>query len=187
MAKQSRTPLTTTPDYEPFLQLDLRDGETSITCWHESQGSGRPPEQYYGIIREYPLSQVVFREEVLGLIEGELAPMLERVFSGGRVEYDGHGDRRIGVLDDDALAAENEIQEILDGAGASVEDERALITPGEWFENVPAECAGRSDAELYEMADRELDEGLEDGWIMDETEMTDYLEWQRDNGDNLER
>jgi hypothetical protein len=116
-----------------YIALDLRDGQV----WADYDGEvGTPPAVpatvWHGIVRRYTIPPLQAAEA--NALMRELRPLLERVYRGGDIEWDGSNHR--GVLSADALAAEAEIESVIErdyswgGGGGTV----AWVQAHDWLE-----------------------------------------------------
>ncbi|PJE97136.1 hypothetical protein CUT44_14230 [Streptomyces carminius] len=90
-----------------YLQLGLEDGILHAS-YDALIGNGAPPEVFHGRERRYYLPTVLTGDGANKLMH-ELAPLAQRVVDGGEVRW--NGNNFVGVLNEDARAAEDEIQE----------------------------------------------------------------------------
>lgn len=146
-------------NYEPqpvYVALDLADG----ALYADYQAGGTPMRVWLGQVRTWSIPPLV-GDEATALLE-HIAPLAQRVLDGSAIETDPRTGDRVGVLNDDAAAAEREIYEIIqrwceDPAARVVEE----ISVGDWYSHCdtdPCEEIGltaeTSDDELAQVVAR---------------------------------
>jgi len=117
--------------YEPqpvYIALDLAGGE----LYADYQAGGTPMRVWLGQVRTWSIPPLV--ADAANELLREIAPLAQRILDGSDIEVDPRTGNRIGVLNDDAMAAEREICEVIenwreDPAIATVEE----IKAAEWY------------------------------------------------------
>jgi len=118
-------------NYEPqpvYISLDLADGELYADY---RATDGTPGRVWLGQVRVWEIPPLVADEanELLA----HIAPLAQRILDGSSIEVDSRTGDPVGVLDDDAMAAEEEIREIIqrwcEGQPRVVEEIRAA----DWY------------------------------------------------------
>lgn len=90
-----------------YILLDLRTGEV-VAKAASHPGSGTPMDVWLGQARRFRTAQTPTPEGMDSIID-DLWPLLEQVYEGGTIEWD--GSNHVGVLTEDAQRAEDEIRE----------------------------------------------------------------------------
>lgn len=91
-----------------YIELDLENGTLSAD-YDVAVGGGVPATVHNGIDRRYPIP--ILTGDAVNEAMRELLPLAERVHAGSSIEWDGRNN--VGELDEDAKAAEEEIEEAL--------------------------------------------------------------------------
>ncbi|MFO7253794.1 MAG: hypothetical protein DIU60_023890 [Actinomycetes bacterium] len=118
-------------NYEPqpvYVALDLADG----ALYADYQAGGTPMRVWLGQVRTWSIPPLV--ADAANELLQDIAPLAQRILDGAAIETDPRTGNRVGVLNDDAAAAEREIYEIIenwreDPAIATVEE----IKAAEWY------------------------------------------------------
>jgi hypothetical protein len=132
-----------------YLALDLRDGELSAS-YNPEIGSGIPASVFHHVVLWWPIPCLT-AAAANGLMR-ELAPLAQRMLTGGRVEWDRSND--VGVLTPDAQAAKQEIHELIADQAPDL-DQVSDLDAGDWFSegDLPdGLSADTTDDELAELA-----------------------------------
>lgn len=91
-----------------YIELDTQAG-TLHASYNAEVGNARPFSVHHGLDRRYGIP--VLTAEAANRVMREIAPLAERIIAGTKAEWDGNN--TVAVLNDDALAAEEEIEEHL--------------------------------------------------------------------------
>ena len=155
-----------------FIELDLEDG--TLSADYDGEIGGAVPFSVWhrrAIRWGIPLMTA---DAVNGLME-TILPLAQRVFDGAEIEWD--GSNLVGVYNDDADAAIEEIERI---CGAE-EGDLEVWEASEWLSAAEDELgvtADMDDDALNELADELEDNALDDGILLEDT--VDYLRRVRD-------
>jgi hypothetical protein len=164
---------------EAFVELDTLDGEISFGI--RPDHNSVPPAEYFGRYLRWDVRPDVRGSHLVPLAK-RLQPLMERVFDGCS---DGdHDGKPCTVLDEDALAASDEISSLLEDGG--------IIDPSDPFQVVEIRTVGdyvdvppdgltvkTTDAEIAKLANELESEADSDGIILDGS-MIDWLIELRD-------
>lgn len=101
-----------------YLELD-EHGMVSAE-WDSVVGNGQAPEHYYGRTKRWRLSPHLSGDMVNEFVHGEVLDLLKQIHVGHRVEWDGRN--HIGVLDDDAEAASDELEKLCEASAELCQD-----------------------------------------------------------------
>lgn len=141
-----------------FVSLDLEDGE--LTAGYNGgvgYGSERgvPESVWHGRTLRWDIPCLT-ADAANDLLE-QLTPLASRVLTGAKIQWDGNSN--VGVLDDDAAAAEVEIGSVCEAIGEDYPQVREWDA-ADWFAegDVPDVAADASDEALDELAERLRDE-----------------------------
>src|SRR5690606_1655454 len=96
--------------YQPqpvYVALDLADG----ALYADYQAGGTPMRVWLGQVRTWSIPPLV-GDEATALLE-HIAPLAQRVLDGSDIEVDPRTGDPVGVLNDDAAEAEQEIGKII--------------------------------------------------------------------------
>lgn len=91
-----------------YIELDTQAG-TLLATYNAEIGNGIPFSAYHGLDRRYSIP--IITAEAANHIMREIAPLADRVIAGTEAEWD--GSNTVAKLNDDAHAAEDEIEKIL--------------------------------------------------------------------------
>ncbi|MFD0352928.1 hypothetical protein ACFVHW_04150 [Streptomyces sp. NPDC127110] len=157
--------------FEPqnvYIELDLESGLLHAD-YNAEVGNAVPFEVFHGRTRRYPIGSgedgqhdgpVIPSAEGANRLLEQLRPLAERVLNGSAIEWDGNN--MVGRLDEDAVAAEEEILELLQGPDLGDDGVLEVWTVESMGEPWSADDAGitgqTSDAELAEIEERLLAE-----------------------------
>lgn len=94
---------------DAFIQLDLRAG-VMFADWDPEIGNGRPLSVYHGFKRHYRIP--LLTAEAANRIMQQIAPLASRILADWEEVWDGNN--HVAILGEDALAAEEEIERMLD-------------------------------------------------------------------------
>ena len=99
-------------------------------------GNGTPADVWQGVRLHWPVSPSVRGDALADLLRGDALPLLERIYTGHRIHWD--GSNNIGTLDADATDASESLQALLD----AMQSDESAIAPvwdaREWlFSNSP--------------------------------------------------
>jgi hypothetical protein len=125
---------------QAYLNLDLEDGEVSVTTGHY-QGDGIPMREWHGEIQSWKFGSTCISGEQLEKLVQKALPLLARVNDGGYIEWD--GSNHVGQLNEDASDAERELEDLLEQVEGDIEAWQA----GDWF------CEYRDSQFLQELSD----------------------------------
>ena len=155
----------------PYLELDLEDEKTPLYLGTVYGIDGTPESVWHGRRRRYWLPNNVNAEELTTDINaGVFDELFQRIVGGSEVVWD--GDNHVGRLNEDAKAAEEELEEELEG----YEDESiGLYEAGDWLQDSSTESLGvtasSTDEELAKKARALEEEARAEGavvvWIED--------------------
>jgi hypothetical protein len=161
-----------------YIELDLRDGE--VTASHDPNiGGGSTWLQRFGVMRTYKVPAEITGAALHRYVE-KITPMLERVSAGSEVYTDDAGDE-CGRLDDDAIAAEKEIDEVLSRVDSV--DECAPIAESKNYLGSVDDCgvtASTTDEELDAKTHELATQAATDGVCLDVDEVFEVLRYWRD-------
>lgn len=91
-----------------YIELDTQEG--SLHASYDSEiGNAVPFSVYHGLDRRYNIP--ILTADAANRVMQEIAPLADRVIAGTKAEWDGNN--TVAVLDDDARAAEEELEEHL--------------------------------------------------------------------------
>ena len=141
----------------PYLELDLTSPDKQIHIDTYCQIDGTPISVWHGVVRRYYLSPYTDAEALTTDINaGVFDDLFQRIVDGSEVEWDGAN--YVGRLNEDARAAEEELEKLLDDyADGTI----GLWDAGEWLQDSSDEDLGvtatSTDEELAKKA-RELEE-----------------------------
>jgi hypothetical protein len=141
----------------PYLDLDLTSPDKPIHIDACCQIDGTPISVWHGVVRRYWLSPKTDAEALTTDINaGVFDDLFQRIVDGSEVEWDGAN--YVGRLNEDARAAEEELEKLLDDyADGTI----GLWEAGEWLQDSSDEDLGvtatSTDDELAKKA-RELEE-----------------------------
>lgn len=92
-----------------FVQLDPEDG-TLLVDWSGEIGNAIPSTVYHNLVLRWDLPYAPTMDAARALLDS-IAPLAEQVRAGWRSEWDGRN--MVGKLDEDAAAADQQIQAII--------------------------------------------------------------------------
>lgn len=150
--------------------LDPENSVLWVQCDLTAGPGGRAPlEAMGGQRRRYPLwEEAPPTGRAANALLEQLAPLATRMVAGWRVER--RQGIRVGVLDEDAERAEEELEEEVSRISSSWQEEDlvASLEAGQWFESSPPEVkTTSSDEELVALRDQFEGEALEKGIILE--------------------
>ena len=117
-------------DAQPaYVSLDLKTGEIDARANGEI-GNAVPFSVWHRLVLRYSVPAEI-RGGALQALVADLLPLLERVYAGGEIRWD--GSNHVGSLDDAATDAEGEIRLRLDEIDAKA-DCVAVWSPEDWLE-----------------------------------------------------
>ncbi len=151
-----------------YLALDTRTG--AAWPWTDLMiGGSMSPDVWDGLVRRYEIPATITGPGLAALLR-TLAPLLERVWAGAAIAWDGQ--RTVARLDDDAIDAEGDIRLLTarDLPCAQGWDARAWLRGPSSPTVVCAEVGvtpETTDAALAEIAERLAREAEADGVILD--------------------
>ena len=132
-----------------YVELDLED-ETLTAESNPEIGNAVPFHVWHGHARRYGIPPLVadYANDLLD----EIAPLAMRVIAGYSRRWDGHN--YVAYLDDDAIAAEYEIERICEREAdeANAENTVASVDASDWLYTMKDEVQGKTDAELEALA-----------------------------------
>lgn len=108
----------TQPDYVEMT----KDGEVSADFSGEI-GNSQPADVWQGMRLQWSVVSSVRGAALATLLRGEALPLLERIYTGHRIHWDGSND--IGTLDADATDASESLQALLD----DMQSDESAIAP----------------------------------------------------------
>lgn len=91
-----------------YIELDTQDGTLHAT-YNSEIGNAVPFSVYHGLDRQYGIP--ILTADAANRVMQEIAPLADRIIAGTKAEWDGNN--TVAILDDDALAAEEELEEHL--------------------------------------------------------------------------
>lgn len=91
-----------------YIELDTQNGTLSAS-YNAEIGNAIPFTVHHGLDRRYGIP--VLTAEAANRVMEEIAPLADRIIAGTEAEWDGNN--TVAVLNDDALAAEEEIEKLL--------------------------------------------------------------------------
>ncbi|PZM93683.1 MAG: hypothetical protein DIU79_10680 [Actinobacteria bacterium] len=126
-------------NYEPqpvYINLDLADG----ALYADYRATNDTPMRVWlGQVRAWKIPPLV--ADAANELLKDIAPLAQRILDGSSIEVNPRTGDRVGVLDDDAMAAEWEIYEIIENwhedPTVSVVEE---ISVGEWYSGGDDPC-----------------------------------------------
>jgi hypothetical protein len=138
----------------PYLELDLEDERTPLYLGTVYGIDGTPISVWHGTTRRYWLPNNVNAEELTTDINaGVFDELFQRIVGGSEVVWD--GDNHVGRLNEDAKAAEEELEEELEGYA---DESIGLYEAGDWLQDSSDEdlgvTANSTDEELARIARR---------------------------------
>jgi hypothetical protein len=139
-----------------YIALDLESGQMWAS-YDANIGNGHSFDVHYGIERQYgiPLLTAAAANRVMA----ELRPLAERIIADSEVEWD--NGNRVGVLGEDAKAAEEELEEQL-GLGYDP-DQAQHFTPDDLIAVWPIDGAvNGSEVDEYDITAATTDQRLEE-------------------------
>ena len=171
------------------IALDLEDGQMWAD-YNAEIGSGIPASVYHGRTRWWGIPCLT--AAAANQLMADLKPLAERVLAGSEVEWDGNNN--VGILNDDASAAEQEIYALLEGISEVDYDRIYEYDAADWFTNAGEEApagltAATADRELSEMAAELEDEAktLHDNGYTVLLGVEEYLATKREEMRDQER
>jgi len=168
-----------------YIALDLADGE----LYADYQADNDIPARiWYGVVRTWPIPPLA-GDEANRLME-HIAPLAQRVLDGASIELGEREANRVGVLNEDAEQAEEQIyREIQDWCEDPTVQVVEEINVGDWYSHGDDPCeelgltAETTDDELPGIAAR-IEEDIcltAEGVVV----VRGALEWARDRRDEL--
>lgn len=110
-----------------YATLNLKTGAVSAD-YSGDVGNGMPAEVWHGRVRRYPINNHLTGAQTGELLDS-LLPVFQRILSGSEIVWDGNNN--VGVLNEDAAAAE---AELIERGELGADYEAALITDlREWL------------------------------------------------------
>ncbi|WP_371099897.1 hypothetical protein [Streptomyces sp. PU_AKi4] len=91
-----------------YIELDTQNG-TLLATYNSEIGNAVPFTVYHGLDRRYGIP--ILTADAANRVMEEIAPLADRVIAGTTVEWDGNNN--VAILDEDAQAAEEEIEKLL--------------------------------------------------------------------------
>jgi transcriptional regulator with XRE-family HTH domain len=91
-----------------YIELDTQAG-TLHASYNAEIGNAIPFSVYHGLDRRYGIP--ILTADTANRVMREIAPLADRIIAGTKAEWDGNN--TVAILNDDALAAEEEIEERL--------------------------------------------------------------------------
>jgi hypothetical protein len=88
--------------------------------WNAEIGNAVPARVWHGLVRRYALPSPYLSQAAIKRIMEDIAPLAVRVCDGFASRWDGHN--TVGVLNEDAMDAEEAIERILDNASVEEPD-----------------------------------------------------------------
>ncbi|MFF7335393.1 hypothetical protein [Streptomyces sp. NPDC008150] len=139
-----------------YIQLDTEAG-TLHADYDAEIGNAVPASVWHGIDRRYRIP--ILTADAANRVMEEIAPLADRIVAGTTTEWDGNN--HVAVMDDDAIAAEEELEEALGNGpssrGASVFSESDVVAV--W--DIDGAVNG-SEADDYDITPDTTDERLEE-------------------------
>lgn len=134
------------------IALDLEDGQMWAD-YNPEIGSGIPTSVYHGRTRRWGIPCLT--ATAANQLMEDLKPLAERVLAGSEIEWDGNNN--VGILNEDASAAEQEIYARLEDLSEYDYDRIHEYDAGDWFADAGEDApegltAATTDRELAEMA-----------------------------------
>lgn len=91
-----------------YIELDTQDG-TLLADWDGEIGGAVPFSVHHGLQRRYSIP--ILTADAANRIMQEILPLAERIVAGAQTDWDGNN--TVVVLDEDAAAAEEEVEKLL--------------------------------------------------------------------------
>jgi hypothetical protein len=131
-----------------YIALDTETGEMSAESNPEI-GNAVPMRVWHGIIRRYSIPILI--ADVANDLMGEIAPLAKRVCEGTETIWD--GSNHIARMNDDAVAAEEEIEQAISDVNADEDTGISFYDASDWLDAIKSETEGKTDKQLAEMAE----------------------------------
>lgn len=151
--------------------IDLESGKCGVS--QECDDNATPECRWNG--RE--LAQSITRpnqSELCSYMRGDALPLIQRILDGSEIEW--NGNNHVGVLDDDAQSA---WEELLDDLDHLDESEYSFWNIEDWLQQADFDLAGKTDNELRALAKSIETDAKNDGVILN-GDVYDYLIAKRD-------
>lgn len=133
-----------------YIELDCTDGRLTAD-WDGEIGNAVPIDVYQGHTRRYSIP--LFGQRTINALLDEIAPLAQRVLDGYDSEWD--GSNNVATLSDDALAAESEIERIIQEYG---DPDLHWVDAGDWLDDTSDEITRRlANGETVDALMEELD------------------------------
>jgi hypothetical protein len=112
-----------------YVMLD-EDGDVTAD-WSGEIGSSTPMRVWHGVDMRWSVAADIKPAVLVDYLQNEALPLLERVYAGHSVDWDGSNHR--GTLDEDAQEASEELQELFDRETNNEENRTQVWTASEWL------------------------------------------------------
>ncbi len=164
-----------------YVDLDLKN-ETLTADWNGEIGNAVPMDVYHGHTRRYSIPCLVM--DAANDLLDEIAPLAERVIAGYESWW--NGNNHIAKLDDDAQAAEDEINKICNETYVSADENNTvrMWDAEEWLDNIKSDTAGKTDEELEKMAEEYEGEAESENIHLDSDVLDILKKWRDEQAKN---
>lgn len=155
-----------------YLELDCRTGLLTAT-YNAEIGNAIPFSVYHGHDRRWGIPCLT--ADAANALMAEIAPLAERVLAGYRGEFDGNN--VVARLSEDAVAAEAEIESVIDALHVDETNGVSGVEADEWLADCrPDITADTTDEELRTLAAKLEAEAAVEHMVLN---VTDWLTEQR--------
>jgi len=132
-----------------YLEIDPKT-ETMRMAINGEIGNAVPMDVWHGVRLRYTLNIIPTIDAANALME-DAEPLAERIIAGHEIKWD--GSNHCGYLNDDAIAAQEELEMIVDRMGENPDDHQQVWDEEYLSEDLRKITAGTTSDEITEMVD----------------------------------